>query len=319
VPARATRATVAATLKIKIVQQLHAGAILAIPTIGVVVAVALLVRDGVDPWHVAIAAILYSLTILGITVGFHRLLSHGSFQAGPLISGMFVIFGSMAAQGPALYWACNHRRHHQCTERAGDPHSPHVHEGRKLSGWRGFLHAHIGWSFTADMTNTAVFGKDLLRNRSLARINRLYYLWVALGLAIPMALGALVEHSAHGALMGFLWGGCVRLALSYHGINGINSVTHSWGSRPFPTHEQSRNNVWMALPTFGEGWHNNHHAYPGSAIFGFKWWQVDLGAWTLVALERCGLVWNLSRPHFLEPAVESSRPADRSSTPWGPP
>jgi stearoyl-CoA desaturase (delta-9 desaturase) len=297
-PPRVRRATVAATSKIRIVRFLHASGIIVIPTIGSITAIALF-PDGVNGWHLVAAAVLYLLTILGITVGFHRLLSHRSFQAGPITSAVFIVLGSMAAQGPPLYWACNHRRHHQFTERAGDPHSPHVHGAKPLRGWRGFLHAHFGWSFTAEMTSSAVYGKDLLRCRWLAQINRLYYLWLALGLVIPTVLGAIVEGSVHGAMMGFLWGGCVRLALSYHGINGINSVTHSWGSRPFATHEQSRNNLWMALPTLGEGWHNNHHAYPGSAIFGFTWWQVDFGAWAIVALERCGLAWGVCRPQFL--------------------
>jgi stearoyl-CoA desaturase (delta-9 desaturase) len=296
VPARNRRITVAAAGKVKVARWLHAAAILVIPTIGTVAALALLVRDGVNPWHLVVMAVMYSLTILGITVGFHRLLSHRSFKTGPLTFAVFVILGSMAAQGPALYWACNHRRHHQFTERAGDPHSPHDKDGVKHGGWRGFFHAHIGWSFHADMTNSVVYGKDLLRDRLLGRLNRLYYYWVALGLAIPVALGALIEPSLHGALMGFLWGGCVRLFLSYHSINGINSVTHLWGTRPFQTHEQSRNNVWMALPTFGEGWHNNHHAEPNSALFGRAWWQVDLGGWTILALERCGLVHDVVKP-----------------------
>ena len=304
------RITVAVTRKIKVVQWVHAAAILVIPTIGSVAAIVLMVRSGVNPWHLVVAAALYSLTVLGITVGFHRLLSHRSFQTGPVTFSIFVILGSMAAQGPPLYWACNHRRHHQFTERAGDPHSPHDHDGVPLAGWRGFWHAHIGWSFGAEMTNSVFYAKDLLRNRLLGRINRLYYLWVALGLAIPMALGALIDGSAYGLLLGFLWGGCVRLALSYHGINGINSVTHLFGSRPFATREQSRNNVWMALATFGEGWHNNHHAFPGSAIFGFKWWQLDLGAWTILTLQRCGLVRDVTRPQLHRPGGAAAPPGE---------
>ncbi len=291
------RITIAGTARIKRIQRIHAAAILVVPTLGTFAAVAMLMRTPVNVWHLVIAAVLYALTILGITVGFHRLLSHRSFKAGPATFALFVILGSMAAQGPPLYWACNHRRHHQFTERAGDPHSPHDRDGVPLEGWRGFLHAHVGWSFAAEMTNSAVYGKDLLRNRLLGRLNQLYYLWVTVGVLAPALLGMLIERSAWGFLQGFVWGGCVRLALSYHSINAINSVTHLYGSRPFATREQSRNNLWLALPTFGEAWHNNHHAFPGSAIFGFKWWQVDLGAWTILALERCGLVTEVSRPH----------------------
>ena len=302
------RVTIAATPRIKRIQRLHAAAILVVPTLGSLAALAMLLVMKVSAWHLVIAAVLYALTILGITVGFHRLLSHRSFKAGPVTFATFVILGSMAAQGPPLYWACNHRRHHQFTERAGDPHSPHDRDGVALSGWRGFLHAHIGWSFSAEMTNSALYGKDLLRNRLLGRLNQLYYLWVALGVLAPALLGVLIERSAWGFLQGFVWGGCVRLALSYHSINAINSVTHLYGTRPFATREQSRNNAWLALPTFGESWHNNHHAYPGSAVFGFRWWQVDLGAWTILALERCGLVTAVARPHVASGPAVPQRP-----------
>jgi stearoyl-CoA desaturase (Delta-9 desaturase) len=277
-------------------QRLHAGAILAVPTAAAAVATWQVIHDGVRLWQPALAVLSYALVMIGITVGFHRLLSHRAFHAPPVVQWVLVILGSMAMQGPPVYWVSNHRRHHQFADVAGDPHSPHHANGRSLEGWRGFWHAHVGWTFSHELTNSAFFCKDLLRDPAIMRINRGYYGWVAAGLLIPVAIGGLLSGGPSGMWNGLLWGAGIRLFISYHLTSSINSITHLFGYRSFPTAEHSRNNLWLGLPTLGEAWHNNHHAFPGSAIFGLSWWEIDIGAAVIRLLEMVGLAHNVRRP-----------------------
>jgi stearoyl-CoA desaturase (Delta-9 desaturase) len=277
-------------------QLIHAVGIVLLPLIGTVYAFyfAFQVRFGI--MEVVLFAVLYALSILGITAGYHRLFAHRAYATKPAIRFLFGVFGSIAAQGPVTYWVSNHRRHHRFSDRDGDPHSPHVSGKHTRTGLPGFLHAHMGWTLDPEITNTAVFAKDLLRDQVAARLNRTYYLWVGLGLAVPFAIGGIVTHSWVGAVSGLLWGGFVRLFISYHATNSINSITHLFGSRPFDTPEKSRNNAWLVLPTLGEGLHNNHHAFPTSALFGYRWWHFDIGSWVILLLERLGLAWQVHRP-----------------------
>jgi len=205
------------------------------------------------------------------------------------------ILGSMAAQGPPIYWVSNHRRHHQFADAKGDPHSPHRHDGRALGFWAGLWHAHSGWSFTHELSNPVYFCKDLLRDRLLCRINRHYYGWVLLGLALAAGAGGVIERSAAGLWDGLIWGGGVRLFLSYHLTGSINSVTHAIGYRSFETPDHSRNNWLLGLATLGEAWHNNHHASPSSAVFGVAWWEIDIGAAVVRGLEALRLASNVRR------------------------
>lgn len=277
-------------------QRLHAFAILVVPAIAVCVAAWDATHGRVHLWQPLLAAVFYVLTFLAITVGFHRLFSHRAFQSHPWVAGGLAILGSMAAQGPVIYWVANHRRHHRFGDISGDPHSPIVAEEQEMTGWAGFWHAHAGWTFDPHVSNQAVFCKDLLRDPQLVWINRHYLMWVGLGLLIPTAIGAALGRSLDAAWAGLLWGGGVRLFFSYHLTNSINSVTHMFGYRTFATPDQSRNNLWLGLPTLGEGWHNNHHAAPASAIFGLAWWEVDFGGLLIRILERMGLVWQVHRP-----------------------
>lgn len=281
---------------LKRIQQFHAGGIILIPLIGSIVAMTLATRFGVGLVEIGILLLMYGLTSIGITVGFHRLFAHGAFQTYQSIQIILAILGSMACQGPIVYWVSNHRRHHQYSDKPGDTHSPYYRGDRSLGNLAGFWHAHAGWTFEPEITNTLLFTKDLLKDRAISKVNQLYYIWVILSLLIPTILGAIFMGNGWGALSGFLWGGCVRLLLTYHITNSINSITHLYGRRPFKTQEQSTNNIWLAIPTLGEAWHNNHHAFPNSPIFGFKWWQIDLGGWTIRMLERLGLIWNLKVP-----------------------
>jgi stearoyl-CoA desaturase (delta-9 desaturase) len=242
-----------------------------------------------------VLGVTYSLTGLGITVGFHRLFTHRSFKTSPLLRGVFGALGSAAVEGPLIEWVSNHRKHHQFSDQPGDPHSPHVEHGH---GWRGALaglyHAHVGWILgDGEMADEQHYGKDLLADPVASFVDRMFLLWVALGLAFPFAFGYLLTGTLDGALTGLLWGGAVRLFLLHHATFSINSLCHFFGRRTFPTEDQSRNVLWLALPTLGEAWHNNHHAFPTSARHGLRWWQLDPSAWVIATLQRLGLVWDV--------------------------
>jgi stearoyl-CoA desaturase (Delta-9 desaturase) len=295
-PARTWQRTTIPGAHLRKLQRIHAAAMTLVPLAGTIIAAIQAARHGVGLLEVGLLVGMYSLTIVGITVGFHRHLSHLSFRAHPWVRALLAVSGSMAAQGPVIYWVSNHRRHHQFSDQPGDPHSPFFEGERALGALHGLWHAHTGWNFNHDITNTLLYCKDLLRDPLIARINRHYYLWVVLGLLLPALLGGAVSASWRGALSGLLWGGLVRMFLSYHATSGINSLAHYFGSRPFETREQSRNNLLLVLPTFGEGWHNNHHAFPTSAFFGLKVSQIDLGGWIIRTLERLSLAWDVRRP-----------------------
>jgi stearoyl-CoA desaturase (Delta-9 desaturase) len=277
-------------------QKVHALAIVVVPAVGLVVALAVASRIGVTRLDLALFVGMFVVTMLGISAGYHRHFSHRSFRANRAVRILLGICGSMAAQGSLSYWVSNHRRHHHYADRPGDIHSPYYVEERALGGLEGFWHSHMGWTFNHDLTNPLLFARDLYRDRAISRVNQLYLFWVALGLAIPFALGALLSGTWTGAATGFLWGGLARMFLCYHFTNAIDSVTHIFGGRTYQTQDHSTNNAWMALPTMGEGWHNNHHAFPSSAIFGFRWWQVDPGAWLIRGLEKLGWAWDVQLP-----------------------
>ena len=240
-------------------------------------------------------AITYALTGLGITVGFHRLLTHRSFKTSPALRGLFAALGSAAVEGPVIEWVANHRKHHQFSDEPGDPHSPHVGHG---SGWRGavggLLHAHVGWILGGDaLADEQHYAKDLLADPVVRFVDRAFVLWVILGLVFPFGLGVALTGTVVGGLTAMLWGGAVRMFLLHHATFSINSLCHYFGRRTFVTGDQSRNLLWLALPTLGEAWHNNHHAFPTSARHGLRWWQLDPSAWLIAVLERGGLVWDV--------------------------
>jgi stearoyl-CoA desaturase (delta-9 desaturase) len=266
-------------------------AVVVLPLAGLPVAVLLTVRRGVSLLDLGLLAGMYAVTSFGVGVGFHRLIAHGSFQTWRWVRALFAVAGSMAAQGPVFYWAAVHRRHHSASDRPDDPHSPH--QGRGLVG--GLWHAHVGWLFVPEVTDWSHYILDLLRDPMLFAVHRMYFAWVLLGLAIPATVGGLFG-GGPGALTGFLWGGLIRIFLVHHITWAVNSICHRYGSRPFRTGDGSRNNFWLALPSFGEGWHNNHHAFPYAAEHGLRWWQFDLNARLIRVLERLGLAWNVKRP-----------------------
>lgn len=248
---------------------------------------------------------MYVLTTVGITVGFHRLFTHRAFETNRAVQFVLAILGSMAVEGPLLKWVAVHRRHHQHSDTHEDPHSPHEHGDSFLGLWRGLWHAHVGWFFQPAPPNLPHYVKDLRQSRVLRTASRLFPLWVTLGVFIPAALGGLLTGTWMGFLSGLLWGGLARIFLVHHVTWSINSVCHLWGRQPFRTGDHSRNNLVFGVLGFGEGWHNNHHAFPTSARFGLRWWQIDLGYWLICVLARLGLASKVKRHESVEMGASS--------------
>lgn len=271
--------------RINVEQATHAALLVILPCLATVGAILLSIKRGFFLWELLVLGIMYLATMIGISLGLHRLFAHRTFEAKRGLRIALAVCGAMAAQGPPIYWATNHRRHHAYSDGPGDLHSPHKRGADSLHGIRGLWHAHIGWTFQHSLTNTAVFSKDLLQDRDLTIVNRYYYVWVLAGLIAPACVGLAVEGTLIGMLEGFLWGGGVRVFLSYHFISTINSILHVYGYRRFSTHESSRNNLWLALPTLGEAWHNNHHANANAANFSCAWWEFDCG-WQIIRIFR---------------------------------
>jgi stearoyl-CoA desaturase (Delta-9 desaturase) len=240
---------------------------------------------------------LYVATALGVTVGFHRLFTHRSFKTTRAVRVILAVLGSAAVEGPVISWVADHRKHHAFSDREGDPHSPHVGHGGGWRGtWRGLLHAHLGWLFVHDQRGRrSRYAPDLLADPALRFVDRTFIVWVLAGLALPFGLGYLLGGSLAAALSGLLWGGAVRLLLLHHVTFSINSLCHYFGRRRFATGDQSRNLAWLALPSMGEAWHNNHHAFPTSAAHGMRAWEVDPSALVIRALEASGLAWDVKR------------------------
>jgi stearoyl-CoA desaturase (delta-9 desaturase) len=249
------------------------------------------------PSDVLVFAIVYVLTGLGVTVGFHRLLTHRSFKAGPAVRGVLAILGSAAIEGPAISWVADHRKHHAFSDRLGDPHSPHVDHGVGWTGaLRGLLHAHIGWLFRHDQRGSrARYAPDLLADPTIRFVDRTFVVWALAGLAAAFGLGVAIGGSLRAGLTGLLWGGAVRIFVLHHATYSINSICHVFGRQRYRTSDESRNVFWLALFSFGESWHNNHHAFPTSARHGLGRWQLDLSALVIRGLEACGLAWDVVR------------------------
>ncbi len=263
-----------------------------VPFAGVLLAIVLLWNRAVDGIDLTILVGTYFLTALGVTVGFHRLLTHRSFQTHPWLERAFAVMGSLSAQGSVLDWVADHRKHHAHTDQEGDPHSPHVGHG---SGLGGLWHAHTGWLLeTQGQADWRKYARDLYEDPKMKRIAKRFPLWVALSLLIPTLAGfALHGFTLSGALRGLVWGGLVRIFLLHHVTWSINSVCHFFGSRRFDLEDHSTNVAWLAIPSLGESWHHNHHAFPRSARHGLRPWEIDPSAVVIGALERAGLAWNV--------------------------
>ena len=269
-----------------------------IPPLGVLSAAGILWGVAFSWLDLILLVSFYVVCAFGTTIGFHRLFTHRGFETYAPVRAVFAVLGCMTMQGPLTQWVTDHRRHHAMSDQPGDPHSPHVGHGEGLLATvRGFVHAHVGWLFTQKgMERGRDYGKDLYEDRLLVWIDRLYIVWVALTLALPFLLGYWLGGSWERGVQAFVWAGLVRIFLYQHATFAVNSVCHMWGRRHFRSRDEARNNWVVALLVFGEGWHNNHHAFPASARHGLRRFQLDPSWWVIRALERLGLAWNVKVP-----------------------
>ncbi len=239
----------------------------------------------------------YIATALGVTVGYHRYFTHQSFKTNAVVKAFLVFLGSTSVEGPPTTWAAMHRCHHQHSDHEHDPHSPHHHGGGVKGVLKGFWHAHIGWIFRGDPKNLEKYNPDLRADKVTMVMSKLWTVWALMGFIIPAVIGGLLTMSWTGVFLGFIWGGLVRLLLVHHITWSINSVCHLWGSRPFKSNDESRNNVIFGFLGLGEGWHNNHHAFPTSARHGLRWWEFDASYIVIKIMELVGLAYDVKVPN----------------------
>jgi len=284
------------TLDSHLKQRVASLVIILLPLVGLIAAMVYMWGWGLGWIELTLLATMYLVTGLGVTVGFHRLFAHKSFSTGPVMTALLGVAGSMSVEGSILQWVSNHRCHHRHSDQEGDPHSPHCHDGGVWNVLKGFWRAHMGWFFSPMEPAMEKFVPDLKKSRLVVTLSRLFPLWVLLGLFIPAALGGLLTLSWTGAFLGFLWGGLVRVFFVHHVTWSVNSICHLWGTRPFKSNDESRNNPIVGVLALGEGWHNNHHAFPASARHGLSWWQLDISYLVIKAMEKIGLVWNVRVP-----------------------
>ncbi len=282
------------TLKHKIVNLVG----VALPLAGLVVAIVLLWDRAIGPFELVLLAGLYLLTGFGVTLGFHRMFTHRALQSSRAFRAIAAVLGSMAVEGSVITWVADHRKHHAFTDQEGDPHSPHLSGPGLWGALRGLWHAHVGWLFESVGTaERERFAADLIKDRVVRAVDRLFLLWVLLGFAIPFGLGWILGGGLGTALTALLWGGFVRVFLLHHVTWSINSVCHFFGRKRFDLEDESRNVFWLAPLSMGESWHHNHHAFPTSAFHGLRFWErlADPTGMLIALLEKLGIVWNVVR------------------------
>jgi stearoyl-CoA desaturase (Delta-9 desaturase) len=286
-----------------------------IPAIGFGVAIYLMVTGRATVLDYALFVVFYAIQMFGITIGFHRYVAHKSFKTSRLIEGVLMIAGSMALEGPLLFWVGTHRRHHRWADEPGDPHSPNL-GGASLSGKLcGLWYAHIPWMFSDKESRANVFAPDVLRDRHLYNYSRTYPIWALMSLLLPAILGFAIGGTPADAFSGFVFGGLARIFVANQATWCVGSVSHMYGSRPFANNDDSANNWPVAFFTFGEGLQNNHHAFPGAYRHSMRWWEPDLNAWVLTVLAKLGIVWDLHMPN--RRTIDSRLRRNRSTTQEG--
>jgi stearoyl-CoA desaturase (Delta-9 desaturase) len=269
-----------------------------LPLIGLLVAIVLLWDRAIGPLELALMVGFYVVTALGVTMGFHRMLTHRAFESSRAFRAVIAAIGSMAVQGSVITWVADHRKHHAFTDHDGDPHSPHLSGPGFLGALKGLWHAHVGWLFkTVGSADQERFAPDLLKDGAIRRVDRLFWVWAVLGFAVPFALGWTIGGGLGTALTALLWGGFVRVFLLHHVTWSINSICHFFGRRRFDIKDESRNVFWLAPLSLGESWHHNHHAFPTSAFHGLRLGErlADPTGMLIALLEKLGLVWNVVR------------------------
>jgi stearoyl-CoA desaturase (delta-9 desaturase) len=280
-----------------------------VPFVGLMIALALAWERLIGLPELAILAVMYVASALGNSVGFHRLLTHRSFETYRPVKYAFAVLGSLAVQGPVIKWVASHRKHHAHADDEGDPHSPHGFGTGFGASLRGLWHAHVGWLLTkGHQADPRRYARDLIEDRGMVALSRAFPGIVLAGLLVPAALGYALTGTVRGAIAAFVVGGLVRVFLYHHVTFSVNSLCHFFGTRRFNTDDKSTNVFWLALPSMGEAWHNNHHAFPRSAVHGRRWWEVDPAALTIRAMSRLGLAWNVVE-------ISSERQRERAAQP----
>jgi stearoyl-CoA desaturase (delta-9 desaturase) len=269
-----------------------------VPPVGLLSAMGVLWGVAFHWVDLALLVGFYVVCAFGTTIGFHRYFTHRGFEAHWSVKATLAILGCMTMQGPITQWVTDHRKHHALSDKPGDPHSPHVGQGDGAVGaLRGFVHAHVGWLFAnLGMEQGREYGKDLYEDRLIRAIDRAYLLWVALTLGLPFAIGYAIGGTTAAGVEGLVWGGLVRIFAYQHATFSVNSICHMFGRQDYRSRDEARNNWLVALLVFGEGWHNNHHAFPASARHGLGRRQLDVSWWVIRGLEKLGLVWNVKIP-----------------------
>jgi stearoyl-CoA desaturase (delta-9 desaturase) len=282
-----------------------------VPAIALAAAVPLAWGWGLGWTDIGLAVFFYTLTSLGVTVGFHRYFTHGAFKARRGLRTALAVAGSMALQGPIIDWVADHRRHHAYADRDGDPHSPWLYGTGPVALAKGFWHAHMGWLFQREHTNAKRFAPDLLADVDIQRVNRWFPTLTAVSLLAPAAAGGLITMSWWGALTGFFWAGLVRVALLHHVTWSVNSICHMIGDRPFTARDKSANFWPLAIASMGESWHNSHHADPTCARHGVRRGQIDISARLIWLFEKLGWVTQVRwpRPERLARKLTAGRTA----------
>jgi stearoyl-CoA desaturase (delta-9 desaturase) len=271
-----------------------------LPPLGLLAAMALCWQWGFMGWtYVTMFVAGWILTASGITIGFHRLITHRSFETYRIVRAFWMMMGALAVQGSPLVWCAVHRRHHELSDQPGDPHSPHLAGKGFLNTLKGFWFAQVGWLFSGYWSSPELkrYVPDLLEDKLLVVVDKFYYLWVLVSLLIPAGIGYAVDGTWKGALLGVLWGGLARIFFTHHVTWAINSVCHLMGRYDYESGDESRNNPVCAILAMGEGWHNNHHAFPTSARHGLEWWQFDSSWLVIRTMQLFGLAWNVKVPN----------------------
>jgi stearoyl-CoA desaturase (delta-9 desaturase) len=286
-------------VKNETVDRIATGLVTGVPVLGVAFVAWQSAKSGLHWYDLAAFAVLYAITGFGVTVGFHRYFTHRSFSTTRPIRALLAIFGSAAIEGPMISWVADHRKHHAFSDREGDPHSPHAgYEDKRFRHLRGLAHAHLGWLFIhTDRAAKERYAPDLLKDPMITFIHRTFLVWAVAGLAAPFGLGVLLGGSVKAGLTGLLWGGAIRMFVTHHVTYSINSLCHFFGRQRFATADESRNLAWLAPFSFGEAWHNNHHAFPTSAAHGLRRLErlLDPSAAVIWTLEKAGLAWDVVR------------------------
>lgn len=278
------------------VEQAALGVFIVIPFLALLAAVPVAWGWGLGWRDLVLAFAFYAISGHGITVGFHRYFTHGAFKARRALRVALAVAGSMAVEGPVIRWVADHRRHHAFSDRDGDPHSPWRYGTSIGALLRGLLHAHLGWLFDPDQTDQRRFAPDLLADRAVRVVSKLFIPLTAVSMFAPALIGGLWTWSWQGAATAFFWASLVRVSLLHHVTWSINSICHTFGKRPFQTRDKAANVWWLAILSMGESWHNLHHADPTLARHGVDPGQLDSSARIIAVFERLGWAWDVRWP-----------------------